>query len=374
MSQRRIRVCLISTEFPGMGPYGGFGVLTKDIALGVVSRGLDVTIAMPRKDGQHPVEIVDGLTVVSVPISTYVGLRSSMPFLGVYRMIDADIYHSEEPSIGTALARMAMPGRKHLVTFQDPRDISDWRKEIAPLKRGKLEEKLFWLRYYWQTGWAARRADYKFTQAKFVGEKSKRIYGLSAIPDFLPNPLRIVQSRLPKEARPTVCYLGRWDARKRPELLMEIIPQFPQVRFIFAGACLNDTERDRQLRSQCQGLPNVEMPGWVNAAQRADILDRSWIMINTSTRECLPVSYLEAASYKCAILAHENADSFPESFGFWARQGTLNDYVAGLRYLLLGDRWKSLGELGSKYVKDTHEYDKVIDQHVQIYRRVLGKG
>jgi glycosyltransferase involved in cell wall biosynthesis len=374
MAERPIRICLISTEFPGFGPYGGFGVLTRDIALGLASRGLEVVISMPRNGQQRPVETVDGLTVISAPISTYVGLRRSKPYLGVYRMIDADIYHSEEPSIGTALAKIAMPDRKHLVTFQDPRDLDDWRKEIAPRTRGWLEEKKFWLRYYLQTGWAARQAHHRFTQAKFVAEKSRRLYGLSEVPEFLPNPLRIVQAKRPKETRPTVCYLGRWDARKRPELYMELFSRFPEVHFIFAGACLNDPKRDAELRDRCKQLSNVETPGWVNADQRADILARSWVMVNTSTRECLPVSYLEAASYNCAILAHENADSFPEAFGYWAKRGDLEDYAAGLRYLLQDDRWRALGQLGSEYVKSTHEYEKVIDQHVAVYRRVLAAG
>lgn len=374
MVERPLRICLIATEYPGFGPYGGFGVLTRDIAEGLVARGMEVLVTMPRRDGQKPVELVDGLLLISYPSPTYVGLRHALPYAGLYKAIDADVYHSQEPSIGTAVAQAGDPNKVHIVTFQDPRDFLGWRVERAAESLSRFQEIRFWLRYRWLMGRASRRADRRYSQAKFIARETQRIYKLRDVPAFLPNPLRLGETKHPKADAPTVCYLGRWDARKRPEMLLELAARFTHVNFIFVGACLNDPERDAAIRKQCEALENVTAPGWIDPEQRAAILDSAWILVNTSTRECLPVSYLEAGARKCAILSHCNADDFASEFGFWAKRGDLSDYVQGLQFLLDNDRWRGLGEKAQSYVKDTHEYEKVIDQHLRVYREALAES
>jgi glycosyltransferase involved in cell wall biosynthesis len=374
MGRNVLRVCLIATELRGFGAYGGFGVLTYDIAVGLSARGVEVYIAMPRKDGQKPIETFDGITVVSYPSPLYIGLHDTLSYAGLYRMIDADIYHSQEPSIGAALAQVAEPRKKHIVTFQDPRSIEDWRKEWAPHTESKLNEWKFWFQYQQDTGKAARRAHAKYCQAKYIIDKVKGLYKLREKPEFLPNPIKMPPIKSPKAVDPTVCYVGRWDARKRPQLFLELAVQFPGVKFLFGGACLNDRSVDAEIRRRCSGMRNIEAPGWLNDIERTALLEKSWILVNTSTRECLPVSYLEAGANKCAILSHCNADDFASNFGFWAERGDLEDYVRGLKILLENNRWKALGENANDYVRNTHEYDKVIDQHMGAYRQVLSSS
>jgi glycosyltransferase involved in cell wall biosynthesis len=366
-----MRVCLIATELKGFGAHGGFGVLTHDLARGLCARGVEVYIVMQRKEGQRPIDRLNGITIVSYPSSLYVGLRYFRRFAAIYEMIDADIYHSEEPSLGTALAQIAYPHRQHLVTFQDPRNYHDWTVELKHQKLTRLTLIKFWIKYRLDTGRAARRASGKFCQARYIIPKTRKMYRLAEDPAFLPNPVRVVESPLPKAAEPTICYVGRWDERKRPELFLDLAAKFPEIKFVAAGACLNNAARDQELRRRCRELPNVEAPGWVNEEQRAALLSRSWAMVNTSTRECLPVTYLEAGVHRCAILSHGNADEFASKFGFWARTGDLEDFAAGLRFLIRGDEWRSRGEQAHQYVKSVHEYDLVIAQHIDIYEKAL---
>jgi glycosyltransferase involved in cell wall biosynthesis len=371
-STHTLRVCLIATEFQGIGSYGGFGVLTHDIAMGLLSRGVDVYVAMPRKEGQSPVEVVNGLKIISYPSGLYTGLRSVTDFAGVFRAIDADVYHSQEPSIGSRLAQLAAPGKKHIVTFQDPRNLEDWRKQWAPHRPRKIHEWQFLWQYRRESGTAARRADARYCQAKYIIQKAKKLFHLAEDPGFLPNPVPMFPIQAPKANVPTVCFLGRWDTIKRPELFLDLALQFTNVEFILAGDCLNDPVSANKIRRRCGEMRNVGAPGWVGQEERNIILDRSWIMVNTSSKECLPISYLEAASHKCAILSHCNADDFASNFGFWAEKGDLGDYASGLKYLLEHDKWKNLGEKAYEYVKSTHENERVIDQHLAVYRQILG--
>jgi glycosyltransferase involved in cell wall biosynthesis len=342
-SEKPMRICLIATEFKGIGPYGGFGTLTYDIATGLAARGLDVYVAMPRKDGQAPVERIGNVTVLSYPSPLYVGFKEVLPYAGVYRMIDADIYHSEEPSLGTALAQIACPHKKHLVTFQDPRDYGEWTVEWAHRNMTERDILKYYQTYLRETGRAAQRADSTYCQAKYIIDKAQKMYGLRASPSFLPNPIRMGELRFPKAKDPAVCYVGRWDERKRPELFFELAARFPTVRFIAVGACMNNSVRDQELRQRYRTLTNVEMPGWLGGDELSAILDKSWVLVNTSTRECLPVTFLEASAHKCAILSYCNPDGFASNFGFWAQKGDLDDFEQGLRFLLQNNEWKNRG-------------------------------
>ena len=366
-----MRVCLIATELAGHSKsYGGFGVLTRDIAKGLADRGIEVYVVVCRQPGQKPIA-VDGedFIVVSLPLPSYTGIWRVKRFKSVFEAIDADIYHSEEPSVGTSLAIEAMPHKKHIITFQDPRTIEDRKVDWGVYSKKEVIK--FMLSYYFSVKRYVKRADALFCQAKYIIPKTMNLYGLKVAPGFLPNPVKIVSKAIVKDSRPTVCFLGRWDTRKNPELFFELAKCFPDIKFIAAGASRTNPVRDRILRKKYGGIPNLFMPGWVNGKEKSDILEESWIMINTSYRECLPVSYIEAAMHKCAIISYENPDDFPKNFGYRATKVNIEEYSKGIRFLLENDRWKQLGEKGYEYVKNTFEYNKVIEEHIKTYEEVL---
>ena len=90
--------------------------------------------------------------------------------------------------------------------------------------------------------------------------------------------------------------------------------------------------------------------------------------MNTAAREGLPVTFLEAASYRCAIVSQVNPDEFASRFGYHAEAG---DFEAGLRTLLDNDSWRACGAAAYDYVRTTHALDVVIDRHLQAYRALM---
>lgn len=91
---------------------------------------------------------------------------------------------------------------------------------------------------------------------------------------------------------------------------------------------------------------------------------------STNVHECLPVSFLEAAAHRCAILSPNDPDGFTTSFDYHV---AAEDYVDSLRWLLEGERWRERGEKGLSYVSGVHERKRVIDRHVEIYESLLRK-
>jgi glycosyltransferase involved in cell wall biosynthesis len=370
-----MRVCLISTELFERGMYGGFGAATRGVAQGLLDRGVEVYVLMNRRPGQKPVEVSGNLTVISYPASPYLNVLRSRPFAALFRWVDADIYHSEEPSVGTYLARLGAPEKKHVVTFRDPRRLDEHKTEW--MEEGLRGYDLLRREWRYRASYAlikraARQADGKYAAAKVVVSRAQQIYNLKQPPVFLPTPVPVPSRPMHKATTPTVCFLGRWDPRKRPELFFHLAERFPNVRFIAMGACQpHFKNRDQNLREEFGRLPNLEMPGVVLGEEKSRILEESWILVNTSWREGLPISFIEAAAHQCAILSPLDPDEFASKFGYWAKKDTLDDMAYGLECLLEGDRWRGLGQQAQAYVRASFEFERAMDHHMAVYEELL---
>ena len=318
----------------------------------------------PVAEGQAAIEELDGIRVLSFPM--YQPWRAAE----LYREANADVYHSCEPSTATWVAMQAMPGRKHVITFRDPRSFDDWRKE---LERPAISRLQVLSNYLYEANpivsHAVRRADAVYSLAKYLVPKIHRMYRLRKPPTFLPTPVRIPE-KVTKADRPTVGYLARWDRVKRPELFLALAEKFPDVHFI-AGGHSRDEAWDRELRSRYGGQPNLELLGFVDqfdTALHTEILSKCWVMVNTSTKEALPNAFLEAAAHRCAILAGLDPDGFSSRFGYYAPDF---DVETGVRALLEGDTWRERGMQGYEYVRDTFATDRAMGLHLQAYERAL---
>jgi glycosyltransferase involved in cell wall biosynthesis len=359
-----IKICFLCGEIFGWGKYGGFGFVTRKIGSELVKRGLIVYAIVPLGKSQRLVENLDGIKVFGYPGGDWKKL------VEILKECDADIYHSEEPNYATYLAQKIHPEKKHVITFQDPRNLKDWTIEFVYSDFSKKRAFPGMLFFEWAYNpfirIAVKRADALFCQAKYVILKCKKLYGLKKNPQFLPNPVDIPEKEIRKAEEPTVLYLGRWDKRKRPEYFIELAKYFPEVNFLMAG------NPEATIIKKYNNLPsNIKILGLLYGEKKKEILEKSWILVNPAIRECLPVAYLEALSYKCAILSYTNPDGFASNFGYWVKKGGPSDFIRGLKSLLENDDWKKKGEAGYKYVKTVHETKKVIDQHIKIYRELL---
>ena len=262
-----------------------------------------------------------------------------------------------------------MPHRPHVITFQDPYDLHEWsrisrvdpRYALNPRFRSRLVvENLMLSR-------ACKGAYSLHAQARFLIPKAVRLFRLDRAPSFLPNPVVVPRWRLRKSDSPTVCFLGRWDPQKRVELFFGLAERFPDVDFVAMGHS-HDPDRDSRLRKRYGSAENLLLTGFVSEEEKSRILERSWALVNTSVREALPVSFLEALAHETTILSGEDPDGLTSSYGFHVADG---DYARGLKALLGDDGWRVRGRLGRRYVEEVHELDRVVDMHLEIYRGIL---
>ncbi len=362
-----MKICFLCVEIFAWGKFGGFGRSTRVIGRELVKRGVEVTAIVPQRAGQGPVERLDGIRVLGFP--------AHRPFAmtRLIREVDADIYHSQHPSFATWLARRTMPDRRHVVTFRDPKELEDWWLELTNPSLSKAQVLLNWL--YEDSPLvrrAVRLADGLYSAAPSVNEKLRRKYGFSADPGLLATAVELNRN-VAKAAVPTVCFVGRLDRRKRPQLFFELARQFPHVRFLAAGKS-RDPAWDAELHARYGTVPNLEMLGFVDQFQSArlySILSQSWILVNTSVREGLPTSFLEALANRCALLSSVDPGGVTQRFGYYVQN---DDFATGLATLLDDDNWREKGSAGWEYVRESFEIDSVIDRHLEVYRQLTGQA
>ncbi len=351
-----MRVCFVSPEAFAWGVHGGFGYVTRTLARELAGRGVDVSVVTPRRKGQREVEELDGFTVYGYP--SHPGeehilraIRSRLDSLPYYKMVDADVYHSQEASYNTVAAQQAAPGKAHVITFQDPYDVRLW------MERRVLAH-------------ACRGADALYTQAYFLAPRAKRLYWLKEDPAFLPNPVYIPRHTMRKSPTPMVCFLARWDPQKRVELFLELARRFPGVGFVAMGQG-HDSARDAGLRRLYGRIPNLRLTGFIDEEEKSRILEASWALVNTSIREALPVSFLEALAHETPVISGEDPDGITSTFGYRVEG---DDYSLGVAWLLASEEWRARGRNGRRYVEATHEVSGVVQMHIDAYRRVLGEN
>jgi len=359
-----ISICYLATEIFAWGKYGGFGRATRTIGSETAKRGLKVTAIVPRRGEQNKVENLNGITILGFD------LKNVSEMIKIYKDCQADIFHSQEPSFGTYLAQKFHPDKKHIVTFRDTRNISDWLVEFRLPSLNKFQVLFNWI---YEDNFlvrdAVRKADQRVVAAYLLADRAIKKYQLSSRPSFLPTPVDIPQA-IHKETQPTVCYIGRWDRRKRLELMFDVVKRNPNVNFIIAGSS-RDSKYDQYLRSEFLNFRNVELPGFINQFESdklSELLSKSWIQVNTAAREGLPNSFIEGCAHKCAILSSVDPDGFSSRFG---RHVDNDKFHQGLSYLLEKNRWEELGERGYSYVKNTFSTNLAIDKHMKIYQYLV---
>ena len=364
-----MKLCLISNQIAAWGKIGGFGTATRALGAAMVERGVDVSAVVVRRAdaGQDPIEELDGITVYGQsPLKTMLSGQ-------IFRHIDADIYQSQEPTIASYLAQRAMPDRKHVVTCRDPRN---WHEHLVELKHTNLKRRLMfpatW--YYEASPWvkkSVRNADAVLMPApSTLLPRIRNLYGESVKAEFVPYPVDIPSQAPQKATEPTILFVGRFDHRKRTERFFQLAENFPGLRFIAVGEA-HDKHYDKMLRERYGHLPNLEMPGYVPRFGEhtvRDYYEKAWILVNTSAREGLPYTFMEAAAFGVALLSALDPEKFASRFGYFAAD---DDFEAGLECLLADNRWRDLGGKGAKYIAETWSPTNCVNEHLRVYRKLL---
>jgi len=102
-----------------------------------------------------------------------------------------------------------------------------------------------------------------------------------------------------------------------------------------------------------------------------DYLSEAWVLINTAAREGLPLTFIEAAAHRCAILSECNPDGYASNFGYHVTAGNI---VRGLEWLLADEKWWIAGERANMHVTHEHNSGTAIKRQLSIYDAALARS
>ncbi|MGH3136266.1 MAG: glycosyltransferase family 4 protein [Gaiellaceae bacterium] len=264
---------------------GGAEVFTEEVAQALVTRGHEVTLFVASVDGRADREKTGGVDVVR---------RGGR--LGVYR--EARHFWKEQPAgrfdvvVDEINTRPFMTPRWIRGTpivaliHQLAREIWFYETPFPVSVLGRYVLEPWWLRAY------------RDTPSLTVSESSARSLiehhgwrNVTVVPEgWSPHPVPSV----PKEAEPTVVFLGRLVAMKRPEDALQafriLSGRFPAARMWLIG----DGPLRERLRS---GAPaGVSFLGHVDRDELRERLARAHVLVATSIREGWGLNVSEAAA------------------------------------------------------------------------------
>lgn len=355
---RPLRIGILATEFfdERLGGFGGFGFAARRMAELLISADVPIEtvfIAGRGYDGQ-PVNDLGGTEILHPT-----GVRHRDMLLHRRAAVDVIITIDWRP--GYRYVSRVSPRSDLIVWIHAPVAIAQQflmdsvrdslhdsgRRPVSPLPRSNLGSVL-------RESLAIRRkVRWATTSPALVDRFAGAHHVVPSYVDRLGYGLEIQRSCVPHEAPiPTVLVLGRLAAEKRPWLISDIARNLPDVMFRVAGG------GDVDLLGPVP--PNIELLGHLDASAKSLELQRSWVLLNTSVNEGLPISFIEALMAGVPLISTVNPD------GVTSRFGSHIESVAGRGLELVeplttklgslinaGDR-RATGDSGMRWAKENH--------------------
>jgi glycosyltransferase involved in cell wall biosynthesis len=272
----------------------------------------------------------------------------------------------------------AAPAKPLLIWIRDPRDISAWDKMATiPLElkqRGKadreelvrlaLEKERSIKRLLMQSRCFGRKIIFA-TNASFLTERAERTWGIKINPYYLPNPLPFSERpAVPLTKRPSLLFLGRLEAVKRPWMVFELARKFPGIDFYIAGSVRALAEDINRIIEKYKHLDNLIFEGLVDGPRKAELFTQSWGFINTSVHEGFPVTFQESFYYGKPVISCQNPDGLTERFGYFTGEilgegldaVSMDKFSSKIQEFLNDPERGRKGRSAQQYVEETHSF------------------
>jgi len=376
-----MKVGILTGEEFAFGMYGGFGYVARKTANLLRDLGHDVClIDVSSRYGRTSSLLEEGIPVHflinrKIRLGPIEELKIAKNFLSRVPLDAVIAISAYACGKWVYYFKIVSSKIKVVMWIQDVRTDEDWRRiYTVPLCRTSdktlplplLHER--YKRLLRKKG--LEKSDRIITPAELLKPKIKKIYKIENA-ELVPNPVPIpYEENIKKQEEPLAIFLGRLDPIKRPWIYAEIARKLPNVQFLFLGTS-HFPQMMNPIMERYKEIKNLKFLGLTLGREKAEILSKAWVLINSSIHEALPMSFEEALSYKMAILSCHNPDTITSDYGSYTGQPLgyghheIPRFVEGLQYLLSNSRWKEKGEKGYEFIRrfaDAKKIEKRIDQ------------
>jgi glycosyltransferase involved in cell wall biosynthesis len=340
-----------STDIPVVG---GAEVQQAFIARALVQRGYRVSMIC-HDYGQPDRAVVDGITVLrahrpdeGLPVLRFVHPRMTAMWHALKRA-GADVYYQRTADVLTTLVAFfcKVHGKRSIYAAASDLDFVPGREEIG-LGRDR-----------WIFRQGLRRVDRIVVQNPVQARECKRVYGLEStlVPSCHAPPADARHDR-----NGYVLWVARMGPSKRAELAIEVARRLPQHRFVVVGGPDEGGEAQFEaLRRAAAKVPNVELLGFVPYAEVDAYFDGARVLLNTSTHEGFPNTFLQGWSRGIPTVAFIDTGSREDGEPVTSVATDVDDAAARVDRLMTDDlAWQQASQRSTRHFRRVHSVEAML--------------
>ena len=291
-------------------------------------------------------------------------------------LADADIvhYHAVGPGLPAVLPRYLSRAKVVLTVHGLDAERAKWSRSAQLVLRSGQ-----WM--------SARVPDATIVVSRDLAEHFRRRYDRTTwhVPNGVGNPIHRppdgIRRRFGLRGGDYILFVGRLVPEKAPDLLLRAFSAIDgETKLVLAGGSSFTDDYVRGLRSQAASDPRVILPGYVYGDLLEELYSNAAVFVLPSLLEGLPLTLLEAASYRIPVVASD----IPPHIEIIGSDGP------GRRLVAAGDEGglsralaHALGAQGTeragadvfgREVLSTYRWDEVADATEEVYRAVTRRS
>lgn len=172
-----------------------------------------------------------------------------------------------------------------------------------------------------------------------------------------------------------ILFLGRLVPEKGIHYLIEAYKKLnTDKKLVIAGGSSHSDDYVEQLAAMSIDNDDIIMTGFVSGQTLEELYSNAFLYVLPSDVEGLPISLLEAMSYKrCCLVSDikENTTTGKENV-FSFKQGNIDSLYEVLKEITEKsyEEVEEIGQKAGRYVLDTYPWERVVDKTVDVYKKL----
>lgn len=321
--------------------------------------------------GQPQRAVIDGITVykthkpdAGLPVLRFLHPRLSATWRTMAE-VDADIYYQRAAGVLTAIVAVFCRRyrKKSVYAGASDHDFLPGRQDIRYRRdRWLFERGLAWI-------------DRLVVQNETQQRNCLEHYGLPST--LIPSCYQLAPRTAIGRAG-HVLWVGVLRREKRPEYFLEAARWLPQYRFVLIGGPdegPGNADYFAELRRTAAGLPNVEFTGFLPLQQVEAYFDRAAVLVNTSTHEGMPNTFLQAWARGVPTVAMIDTGARYDGAPVYRVAPDIPEIVREIERLFVDQIYRRRSvDRCLAYFRRTHGTEGVLARYARLFDELTGSG
>ena len=357
---------------------GGVEIVVEELSTRMVKKGMEVTCynrkgkhALDKSQKVNHIKEYKGVKLKSVLTIDVKGLAAmTSSFFGAIKILFSKNnivhFHAEGPCAMIPIIKF-FSKKKIIVTIHG----LDWQRAKwggFATKYIKFGEKM-----------AAKYADEIIVLSENVKKYFKDTYNRET--NFIPNGVNkpdikdanIIKDKINLAKDNYILFLGRLVPEKGIHYLIEAYNKInTNKKLVIAGGSSDTDMYFNELKEKSKDNKNIIFTGFVQGEELEELYSNAYIYVLPSDLEGMPLSLLEAMSYKNCCLTSDipECKTVMDNNGVTFKKSDVNDLKEKLQYLVDNvDKVNKYKSEVQEYILKKYNWDDVVDKTIELYKK-----